>query len=80
MVNVFIVGEYEIECSAMNILAAYYSHVEVRVHRPNEPVGTVTYVYDGCRYATEEQALADARRQAEVIRRDRTITYEGMPV
>jgi len=59
--------DYEVQCSAMKIHTAYHPQVEIRVRRPNEPEHAVTFVYyDG--FPTEGQALADAHRQAEVIK------------
>jgi hypothetical protein len=59
--------DHDIDCSAMKIHTAYHSHIELRIRPPNVPTQTVTYTYYSS-YATQDQALRDARVQAEIIK------------
>jgi hypothetical protein len=71
----FLVGEYEIEYSAIQLEAAFHAHVSVRLRRRYEEERLARYTYY-TEYDSAEAALAEARRQAELVRG----SPRGLPV
>ena len=66
MANRFLVGDYEIEYSSVQLEAAFHAHVSVRLHPRGEEARIAKYTYYAA-YDTAEAALAEARRQAEFV-------------